>query len=333
MGEAGMPCQRSLISLVVTIISANVITGLGIQPPAFCQNASPILAGAIDASSERIAIYRSDRGIGFFSAASAQLIRSVNTDDVVEQMAFSPDGHNLAAAGMLHIRIYDADRGVQTGEVNAGPRVITSLAFTPDRKELVVGDASGFITEVDLNAGKTVRSWEAHDQSIASIAVSPDGRYIAAGSWDTTISLWDTATGLRKGLLKGHTKWVTTLAFDHRSKKLISGGFDSLVNVWDLATGKCLASGGLTLMGIPMMVNAVLFSTDDKYIFGTSVGMIGMFDAASGATIRTFDHQSAQAWLIANRVDNRHIEVFGKDGSLALLDITGAEPEQHMMLQ
>ncbi|MGW0645507.1 nSTAND1 domain-containing NTPase [Streptomyces badius] len=159
--------------------------------------------------------------------AASRLITTANTPlatrlpgppDWVRTVAYSPDGHMLAA-GNLHqnlVRLWDVSdpgRPVALGRpvpVDRSVTSILSLAFSPDGRMLAIGGhtsdhgdgGSGGFTELwslrspshPVLLGRLespgVRGFDAAT-SVESLAFSPDGRTLAAGWRAGLVSLWD----------------------------------------------------------------------------------------------------------------------------------------------
>jgi WD40 repeat protein len=114
-------------------------------------------------------------------------------DSFVHAVAFSPDGHTLAAAdddGSTYL--WDTVTGHATGTLtdpNSGG--VDSVAFSPDGRTLAAGDGNGstylwnasskhlIVTRTDPNSG-----------GVGAVAFSPDGRTLAVADDNGTTDLW-----------------------------------------------------------------------------------------------------------------------------------------------
>ena len=68
---------------------------------------------------------------------------------------------------------------------------ISSIAISPDGKNIVSGSIDKTIKVWDFKTGECLNSLEGHSDCVRSIAISPDGKNIVSGSDDTTIKVWD----------------------------------------------------------------------------------------------------------------------------------------------
>ncbi|PVH69239.1 hypothetical protein DL98DRAFT_661794 [Cadophora sp. DSE1049] len=97
--------------------------------------------------------------------------------------------------------------------------VVTSVAFSPDGKQIVSGSDDQTVRRWDAATGQQLLpALEGHTNVVTSVAFSPDGKQIVSGSDDQTVRRWDAATGQQllpalEPALEGHTGQVTSVAF------------------------------------------------------------------------------------------------------------------------
>ncbi|KAH0555818.1 hypothetical protein GP486_006235 [Trichoglossum hirsutum] len=141
---------------------------------------------------------------------------------------------------------------------------VTSVAFSPDGKQIVSGSWDTTVRRWDAATGAPLLpALEGHTSRVTSVAFSPDGKQIVSGSWDTTVRRWDAATGAPLlPALEGHTSRVTSVAFSPDGKQIVSGSWDTTVRRWDAATGAPLLPA---LKGHTSGVTSVAFSPDGKH--------------------------------------------------------------------
>lgn len=133
--------------------------------------------------------------------------------DLVNALAFSPDGKQLASASRDMIRFWDVVTGKELssiGRVFDGtkrssdadrptPQMdVFCLAFAPDGKTLVAGGTgrrtdTGWSDRIqfwDVASGKQVATLDGHADAIFVVAFAPDGKTLATSDM-ATVRLWD----------------------------------------------------------------------------------------------------------------------------------------------
>ena len=107
--------------------------------------------------------------------------------------------------------------------------VVTSVAFSPDRKTLASASGDNTIKLWNLQNQKEIATLTGH-----SIALSPDGTTLAAASGDKTIKLWNLQTKKELATLTGHSGVVTSVALSPDGKTLAAASRDNTIKLWYL---------------------------------------------------------------------------------------------------
>jgi WD40 repeat protein len=113
-------------------------------------------------------------------------------------------------------------------------REVSSLAFTPDGKTLLIGSGANSAWLYDVATGKPRCRPLPHRGGVMSVQISPDGRTAATLSSDKCLRLWDIATGHQLGPPLEHPTPIAAVAFHPDSVRLVTGGDDGLVRLWDV---------------------------------------------------------------------------------------------------
>src|SRR5262249_49533268 len=96
----------------------------------------------------------------------------------------------------------------------ARPDAVTSVAFSPDGKQVLTGNEDGTAKLWEAASGKLISTFTGHKDAVTSVAFSlPTGTQILTGSVDKTAQLWEAATGRNITTLSGHSGAVTSVAF------------------------------------------------------------------------------------------------------------------------
>jgi WD40 repeat protein len=126
---------------------------------------------------------------------ASERVRTLRLPPWVNDLAISPDGTRVAAAG---------------GEIPGSVYLIDIATFDV----------------ATLRGGRKV-------QSFTSVSWSPDGRYVAAGGFAPLVKVWDLATG-RDFTLDGHTDSAHWVDWGTDPTRLVTGGNDGTARVWEI---------------------------------------------------------------------------------------------------
>src|SRR5262249_30790407 len=142
--------------------------------------------------------------------------------------------------------------------------VITSVAFSPDERQVLSGSWDNTLKLWDAASGALLRTFAGHSGWVSSVAFSPDGRLVLSGSWDKTLKLWNVASGAQLRTLKGKSDEVRSVAFSPDGRQVLAGGNKTL-KLWDAASGQVLRTMAEQLNSVsPKPVD---FTRDGKPLF------------------------------------------------------------------
>lgn len=183
-------------------------------------------------------------------------------------LAFSPDGSRLAAGspdGTVHI--WNAATGqpasdagkfaaaaswlgftVDGGRLAVGtsplkltlagaPAAVVSVAYSPDRKRIAGGQASGEIAIWDAGSGQFLTALKGHSGAVGALAFSPDGSRIISGAADKTLRVWDAATYEPLLVMGDRDETIASVLFSPDGTRLYSVSTEGTVRLWE-AGGK-----------------------------------------------------------------------------------------------
>jgi RNA polymerase sigma factor (sigma-70 family) len=214
------------------------------------------------------------------------------------EIAFSPNGKTLAAAGTL----WDVASGLRVADV---PDLVDPVRWSPDGKTLATGPRL-----LDVASGK-LRVLEGSHVGVEGTLFSPDGRRVAGVAHGGTLWVWDAATGTRVNRLEGHQGIVCSIALSHDGSFLASVSFDGTLRLWDATTGQercCRRLEGAAYGSADYLVGPrVALSPDGRLVALTLGNAVSLRDAATGDEVRR----------LAGHADFVTSVAFAPDGTLA----------------
>ncbi|HWP47493.1 MAG TPA: WD40 repeat domain-containing protein [Candidatus Limnocylindrales bacterium] len=161
----------------------------------FNASSEPYTAMAVDRSGDRVAIAQGNN-IVLWNLKSGNLLKTLQTDQKVLALSFSPDGQLLASGGYDNlVTLWNPDRGEKIGRLKGHTGWINTLAFHPEGKLLASGGDDGKIllwnTGGIQSATSLLGTLEQYGSEIYKIAFSPNGQLLASIDRNGTLVLWD----------------------------------------------------------------------------------------------------------------------------------------------
>jgi WD40 repeat protein len=239
---------------------------------------------AFSPDGRRVAAFGREGGIRVWETSSGKVIRTFPTKGVNpwgnpwgNGLAFSPDGHSLAAVNGKFLQVWDVQTGKEiAASFDPNTAHLTCLTFTPDGNRLVAGAlAQGglfpppTVLVWDVKTGKRALAFK-HPVGVLGVAVSPDGKMIASAGGDFLVRVWDVETKREKWTLRGHAHELSGVAFTPDGRWLLSGSVDGTIKVWDADNGGTLVR---TLRGHTQGVTGLAIAPDGRRL--VSAGLDG----------------------------------------------------------
>lgn len=235
----------------------------------------------------------------------------------VFELAFSPDGRQLATAGGSpkpsiagEVRIWNAwgtDAGKRLHDISH-PDMVTSIVYTTEGRYIAWATFDGIVQQADAESGQIIQT-EKLPPEFQPAVFSPDGRHYASFTKTGRIAIWELASGreVRSFSVEGGQPYSLAFSQDGRQLAVSVGG---TIGLWDLTTGKVLrifsqASGPRS---------RPVFSPDGRLLaLGTGGGVACIWDVTTGQLMQSLAGHTGDVSAVAFSPDSRYLATGGTD--------------------
>ncbi len=221
-------------------------------------------------------------------------------------LAFSPDGHLLAVAGINKtLSLWKMDFIVKQS-IKTSKFKTLKVVISPNNQIIASSGADTLIRLWD-RSGKAQQELNGHQGWVFGLSFSSDSQWLASADEDGRINIWQTATGRLRKQMK-HDKGVFDMNFSPNGRWLASIGNDSRLRVWNTQTGA--------------QVKSFEVSSNSSWIWGTSFSPDGQILAATTA-------DGIKLWRLK---DDRLIQVLQAPESKPLLQNPSFSQDGQIMI-
>jgi WD40 repeat protein len=266
----------------------------------------------------------------WWQLARQPLVWRREVGDIINNLAFSPDGDTVALAcddGSVYlVDMTTAQTSVLRGHVVE----VFTVAFSPDGATLASGGRDGTAMLWDLRARPRPRARpvRCHDSAVRRVRFSPDGRRLATSSRDRTVKLWDAASLALLHTLSGHGGFIEDIDFSPDSRRIASASADGTARIWDMATGRELKR----FTGHSDGVRAVRFIRGGAALAtGGLDRTVRFWDVATGAQLREITGHRDGVYSLSVSPDGTRLASAGWDKTVRVWDAATGEPIRSLL--
>src|SRR5262249_38063553 len=113
--------------------------------------------------------------------------------EIPDNLAFSPDGKQLAMAGMNNAAsVWDVQTCRETVTLRGHVATVNAVAFSPDGKYLVTGGRDQLVRVWDAATGQELYALRGHNEQVNAVVFATGGErpVLASASADATVKTW-----------------------------------------------------------------------------------------------------------------------------------------------
>ena len=130
--------------------------------------------------------------------------------------------------------VVDSESGVVLCSWTGHRRLISSLAYNPDGKNIVTTSHDRDIIVWDAENGKKLNTMKWENNSVAiSAYFTNDNKKLVTAHGSGYIKVWDVDTGEEIKSWKAHIRMVNSIALNSDDGKVISGSDDATLKIWN----------------------------------------------------------------------------------------------------
>jgi len=226
--------------------------------------------------------------------------------DIVNTIAFSPDGQTLAAGlSSKTIKLWNWQTGVEIASLKGHTNAVHALTFSPNGETLASGSSDTTIKLWNTKRARLESTLALHKQGVDLLAISPDAQILASKS-ENTIKLWSLAMGKLSRTINDTGETYASnysLIFSRDGKTLASTCSYSdkkdtriCLKRWDVATGRAIPMpGDLTYQPTfnAKDIRASALSPDGQtlvtYVYIHPKNQVKMWDLLTGRELLTIN--------------------------------------------
>jgi len=282
---------------------------------------------AISIADRRLVSAGMDGTVRIWDPSNGRLLRILLPDNgaALDAIALSPDGKILAVGGQAkRVHFFDAESGAETGTLISIVSEVSSLAFSPNGRQLAVASQSDLqLGEFQPPATFSRRVPLLEKQYVVSaMAFSGDGKRLVACTGDGIVHIWDVASLKHRKAPGTFSGRLTMAALSPDGSRVVFGSHDGVLHMWEPDRG----IAPTILSGKEGSIAAAAFARGGALVFaGEWAGPLRVCDLAAGKTSHVPTGVAGVVNALDFSPDGRTLAAACSDGSVRMWDVLGID--------
>ncbi len=260
-----------------------------------------------------IAVVDKNGSAKLLKRADGVLVHSLEGNPgTIKAVAFNRTGSQVATLGSdLVVRVYDAGTGKSVLETVAARSPLTSLMFSTDGKDILVGTERGDILAHAIGEAGKFRSLSKRPKAVRAFTSTSDGSRLLFAGDDQKLWIRDSATG----------RTTRGVDFDGNVAAITISPNNAVIAV-GLASGNVLMIDAKSLEMVNQLnghssaVQKVAFNSSGTQLVSAADGTVRLWDLKAQAIAQTFANNENTIVDFALQNDNKSIVTAHADGSI-----------------
>lgn len=245
-------------------------------------------------------------------------------EELIQALAFSPDGAWLATAGANGmLKLWDARKGQLKAKLGGHYGSVYGLDFASDSKHFVSAGSDRTVRMWNVGVERAVAVLYGHSSHIYTAAFAPGGDRVVTASYDQTARIWDVRAGQPVAILQGHRRGITSASFSRQGERIVTASEDHTARLWAWPGGALVRE----LSEHSNLVNMAAFSPDGSLVATASSDHdVRLWDGKTGQPLHVLRGHTRPVFAVAFSPSGDRLVSAGSDQVLRFWDPkTGAQ--------
>lgn len=234
--------------------------------------------------------------------------------DIVQSIAFSPDGTRVAAGGYRTVKIWERSANHKVGDLPATADVPVSAVGSADGKLVAVGLNNGSAQIIEVATQKVVATVGGHGGPVNAVAFSADGTKVLTGSADKTAKLFNVADGAELRVITTPAP-VNAVAFAVEGSLVLTANEDNKLRTWPVAAPEVPEGEAeapvkeLNGHGGPVTSVATYGARQELLLSGAKDNTARLWNVEGGNQVRSLNHGGPVTAVAVNADGSKVVSV------------------------